>query len=125
MGGRLLWSMRSCVNYFFCSQTSLPHGAKGCQTTLLLEQPGGASPAFNATRSQSAQSCNAERPLQREKPSAAFMAGHQLGPKQNKADSDVQKLKRYMALKRAKRELNELMLCAGFASLGTLVTLKA
>jgi hypothetical protein len=51
------------------------------------------------------------------------MAEHQLGPKQNKADSDAQKPKRYMALKRAKRELNELMLCAGFASLKTLVTL--
>jgi len=43
------------------------------------------------------------------------MAEHQLGPKQNKADSDAQKPKRYMALKRAKRELNGLKLCVGCA----------
>jgi hypothetical protein len=33
------------------------------------------SPAFNATQSQSAQSCDAEHLLQRVKPSAASMAG--------------------------------------------------
>jgi hypothetical protein len=70
-----VWFKRCCVQFKTLPGTSRHQGVNQCQITLLLEQPGGASPAFNATQSQSAQSCDAEHLLQRVKPSAASMAG--------------------------------------------------
>ena len=82
-----VWFKRCCVQLKSLPLTSHYQGVNLCQTTLLLELPAGVSLAFNAMPSQSAQSCNAERPLQRVKPSADFTAAPQRGPKQNRADS--------------------------------------
>jgi len=44
---------------------------------------------------------------------------HQLAPRHPKADSVVQRLKPFMAMKPAKRDLIGLRLCADFVSLKT------
>jgi hypothetical protein len=49
-----------------------------------------------------------------EKPSAGSTVEPQLAPKLSKADSVAPKLRRFMAMKRAKHEKNAQSLCVGF-----------
>ena len=103
------------------ARTSLYQGAKQCQTTLLLEQLAGVSPAFNATPSQRELASSAVPPLQREEPSAASMVELQQAQRQSKADSVAPKQRLSTALKREKREPNGLKQCVGFVHSRTLV----
>ena len=114
--GNLYWFKRYCAQFKSAARTSLYLGANQCQTTLLLEQQAGVSPAFNATPSQRELVFNAVLPHQRERPSAVFMAEPQQALRLSKADSVAPTLKPFTGLKAAKREPNGLKVCVGFVN---------
>ena len=69
--------------------------------------------APSAKLSPNAPSTSAVPPQQKARQSVDFMVEHLLAPRLSKAGSVAPRLKPFTAMKRAKRELNELLLFAG------------
>lgn len=99
--------MRSLEN----KNSSLPltryQGAKRCQITLLLVRQAVVSNAPSVRPSQKELASNAVPLPQRVSPSAVSMVEPQLAQELSTVDNVAPTLKPFMALKRAKRELNE------------------